>query len=282
MIDSHCHLSFTLLKPNSLRKEDHHLTANDFCDVIESQRHLRSMLGQTQLLGVRHFVLAGYEPADWQAQVLLKQQKFPVSTCFGLHPWALIGRTQFEIDQMLCDLSEKIQMAETSVDLLGEMGLDLLKAPNDEGLQQQVEVFEAQLSLATQWAKPVVLHVVQGHAQALDILKAQKQALSGWVHAFSADQSIAHKYIDLGLKISVGAGVYKKGYKTLKETIKAIGTEHLVLETDSPSQLGGLYDPRILPQVYQAVAELKNVPLAALTGQIRKNIFHVLPGLSAF
>jgi TatD DNase family protein len=85
---------------------------------------------------------------------------------------------------------------------VGEIGLILFKQHKQPELYlKQKQYFTDQLNLATQYNKPVLLHIRKAHADVLQILKQQHFKLGGIAHAFSGGVEEAKAFIQLGFKI---------------------------------------------------------------------------------
>ena len=129
--------------------------------------------------------------------------------------------------------------------------------------------------------KPIVLHIVKAHAKSIELMVGNQEFtpdFGGIVHSFSGTLGQARAYIDLGLKISVGTGVLRKGFENLKRTVVSIDLKDLVLETDAPDQAvdrSALNRPATLIDVGRAVAALRNEPLDEILQQNTRNLLQI-------
>ena len=112
---------------------------------------------------------------------------------------------------------------------IGEIGLDYHYV--DDNHDEQIALFEKQLSLAEKLKMPVVIHSRDATKDTIDTLKKYK--VTGVIHAFSGSIETANIYISMGFLIGIGGVVTFKNSK-LFEVVKSIGLDHIVLETDSP------------------------------------------------
>ena len=118
---------------------------------------------------------------------------------------------------------------------VGECGLDYyyLKA-DDEGIKRrQKEVFVAQLELASEFDKPVIIHSREANADTFELVNLYKPKLVGGVfHCFNASELL------LGLKekfyFGIGGVVTFKNAKNLVSILDKIPKERLLIETDAP------------------------------------------------
>lgn len=236
-IDAHCHLADSR---------------------IESQ--LEEAINHSKILGISAWVQGGISPEDWSKQEALKT-RFPsgILTSFGMHPWWIAERDEATLDKAFQILSSKLPFS----DGFGELGLDFSKRFLRSPIQEkQKNYFEKQLGLLKTIQKPLVLHVVDAHAVTIEVLKKHTFP-GGIVHSFSAGPSEAKAYMDLGLTISISGVITRDGYKRLKEAVKALPKDKIVIETDCPDQkpVGGKGDlnlPENLLLVADAVASLRN------------------------
>lgn len=170
----------------------------------------------------------------------------------GLHPW-FIDPLKWETD--LANLKKTLQLH--SVVAIGECGLDRL-CKTDYMLQQQV--FEAQVQLANETKKPLILHVVRAHEDVLRILNLCKNTMPFVFHGFNKNKTIAQKILDAGGYLSFGKAVDQA---TVANIVKHIATDRFFLETDDA--------PVSIAAIYETVARIRNISVEALSLQIQKN-----------
>ncbi len=255
-IDAHCHLSDPRIY-----------------DALDG------VLAQSRSAGVGRWVLAGYSPDDWQRQLDLKKRLGDqVVLSFGLHPWWVIEQSSENTDAGLAKLENQLPQAQ----LLGELGLDGYKE-RKATLVKQLPIFEKQLLLARQFSKPIVLHIVAAHDQALAALRAQAP-WKGWVHSFSGSAEQAAVYLDLGLMISLSGSATRLPEAKLKKLLAAIPPDRLLLETDSPDQAphlegiepGALNAPANLPRIAEHLGHFCGQNARVLLNRSLENIQRVL------
>lgn len=143
---------------------------------------------------------------------------------------------------------------------IGEIGLDYYW--NKENKIEQQKLFIKQLDIAYKYNLPIVVHSRDAIEDTYNILK--KYNLKGYIHCFSSSLEMAKKFIDLGYKIGVGGVVTFKNSLKLKEVVKEIALEDILLETDSPYLApepfrGKRNEPKNVELVAKKIAEIKNV-----------------------
>ena len=120
---------------------------------------------------------------------------------------------------------------------IGEIGLDYFEREPEEKNKAvrdgQKYWFLEQLKLAKELNKPVVIHSRDAAEDTYNELKDFGYN-KGVIHCYSYSPEMAERFVKLGFYIGIGGVVTFKNAKKTKETVKRIGLENIVLETDSP------------------------------------------------
>ena len=231
-IDAHCHLA----------------------DSRYSEAMLEEAIQRSRQVGIQAWVQGGVSPGDWDRQVQIRQRYGTgIVTSYGLHPWWVAESRQEEVEKALDLLGARGGEAQA----VGELGLDFMPKYSEieDARRRQQFAFEAQLEIAKKLNKPLILHIVKAHSEALGILKKRGPfPRGGIVHAFSSSAEIAAEYLTLGFLISIGGAVIRKGYRTLKEALSHLPLEGIVVETDSPDR--DMSEPANLIGISKGLAEL--------------------------
>lgn len=228
---------------------------------------LQEELEKCRQRGLDFFLLGGVEPEEWQRQLRLQKQ-FPehFGLCFGLHPYFISAHEAPDCESALDQLAQVLPQALA----IGESGLDFRPHIMKESQTLQIEMFENQLELAKAFMKPMVLHVVQAHEKALQVMHIwQGPPRGGLVHAFAGSYEVAKKYTDLGFLVSVGGALtFKKNHK-LRDCVKKLPLEYLLIESDAPDQapegMKSQHSSLSIFKVAEEIALIKNIsPLEVL------------------
>lgn len=219
---------------------------------------------------VELFIQGGVDPEEWDRQQILAN-RFPrrIGQVYGYHPWWVANLS----DRTPAFRQRALQLLETRLNQtvgLGEIGLDFGKKQDPGTFPTQNEWFSEQMDLAEKTKKPVVLHVVHAHPQALDVLK--NYSVRGLVHAFSQDWSITKRYLSLGYVVSVGARGLDTRSEGLQRTLREIPLDHLVFETDATGDTQALH---LLAQHLVSLRGGSKEQLYEIQRQTIKNLFGI-------
>jgi TatD DNase family protein len=160
--------------------------------------------------------------------MLSAKERYP-GICYamlGLHPTSVKEDFPEQLNEMEALFSKHKFIA------IGEIGIDLYW--DKSFLKEQLTAFRRQISFAIDKGLPVVIHSRDSFPEVFSVLdEFSSQELRGVLHAFTGDIKDAEKAIGMGLKLGIGGIVTFKN-SGLDKTIKEIGQEHIILETDSP------------------------------------------------
>ena len=156
---------------------------------------------------------------------------------------------------------------------VGECGLDYYR--NRVEKKVQIEVFEKQLEIAENFKKPVIIHCRQAEEDVYKILDGHKN-IKGVIHCFSSSVEFAEKFLQLGFYIGIDGPVTYPNAKVLREVIKMLPLEKMLLETDSPylppqNFRGKRNEPSYIKYIAEKIAEIKNMPVSEVSQITDKN-----------
>ncbi len=114
---------------------------------------------------------------------------------------------------------------------IGEIGLDFYR--NFSKPEDQRPMFESLLGLAKEVFLPVVIHSRQAEAEVLKCLMAA-MPIRALVHCFSGDERFMRSCLDMGFYISFTCNITYKKAQNLRDLVKVVPINKLVLETDAP------------------------------------------------
>ncbi len=253
-IDSHCHL--------------------DRLELEKLGMDLPSVLKAAEQANVQHMLCVSVSLQEFSQMAALVAEYPQVSVSCGEHPL----HQQESFDQTLL-----LQLASApSVVAVGETGLDYFYSPDNKITQQRA--FVSHIQVARELAKPLIVHTREAKADTIALLNSEKAIDCGGVlHCFTEDWDTAKAALDLGFYISFSGIMTFRNADPLREVLKKVPLERLLIETDSPylapvPYRGKTNQPAYVAAVAQAVADVKQISiehLAAVTTANFRQLFRL-------
>jgi TatD DNase family protein len=173
----------------------------------------------------------------------------------GIHPW-YTSEVNLEKDISII----KKSAVSKNIIAIGECGIDKLKGAE---LSRQIEIFVAQVQLAEELHKPLIIHCVKAYHELVAIHQKIKPSVPWIIHDFNKNDQLAHQLIKMGIILSFGKSLNDKKPSILK-LFSELPDESFFLETDEESG-------NKLKQLYDYSAKIKNISLGALAAIIKSN-----------
>ena len=217
----------------------------------------RELLEECRAQGIEYIVNVSASLQSVKTTLALADSYDFIYAAAGVHP-SEVGELN---EESFTWLKEQCRHPRTVA--VGEIGLDYYW--DKENHETQKYWFQRQLELAKELELPIIVHSRDACADTLEeIKKAHTPELCGVIHCFSYAPEIAREYLDMGYYIGVGGVVTFKNAKKLKEVVKMLPPERILLETDCPylapvPYRGKRNSSLNLPYVAAAVAELKGM-----------------------
>ena len=204
LIDTHAHLDFPHFRGN-----------------------LDHVLQRAREAGIVAILNAGADEASSRRSLKLSNKHSWISASAGIHPHSAAETTDGWIERL-----EELALNE-NVLAIGETGLDFYR--NLSPRKEQEIVFREQLRLASRIDKPLIIHTRNAHPETIQILKEEELPTKvGVMHCFSGDLEQAEAYLELGFYISFAGPITYARSHELRDLLKHIPADRLLLETDSP------------------------------------------------
>jgi TatD DNase family protein len=217
---------------------------------------IESVVEKIKAAGVDYAVNCGVNVQSSKACARLAQRFGMFYAAAGIHPSDVMEAKEN-------DLAEIKKIAESEkIAAIGEMGLEYQYEWSDRG--EQLEWFGRQLALANEMNLPVIIHSRDAEDDCFNLVKKADVKKRGVVHCFSSGKKMAHKYAELGYYIGIGGIITYPGAEELREIVREIPMENILLETDSPylppiPKRGKRNDSSNLIIIAQKIAEIKNI-----------------------
>src|SRR5512138_241324 len=159
---------------------------------------------------------------------------------------------------------------------VGETGLDF---HYDHSPRPTQEVsFRRSLGIARNCEKPVIVHVREADDACLRILREEGvPSAGGVIHCFTGDAKAARAYLDLGLFISVAGVVTFKAAEAIRDAVKVVPPDRLLVETDCPflapvPHRGKRNEPAFVVETAKKVAEVRGTTLEDVARTTTENV----------
>jgi TatD DNase family protein len=251
LVDSHCHLDFP-----------------DFA------AELPEVVARAKAAGVGVCVSIGTRLSRF-ADVAAVAERFPDVYCtVGSHP--------HEAEQEpLADPAPLFELAKRhKVVGIGETGLDYYYEHSPRA--QQAANFRAHVAAARELQLPLVVHTRDAEDDTIQILRDEmgQGAFTGLIHCFTGTQRLADAVLDLGLFISAsGIATFKKS-EALRDVLKRVPLDRLLVETDAPylapmPHRGRRNEPAFVVHTAAMLAGLKDVSADAIADATTENFFRL-------
>ena len=249
-------------------------------DFGPAKGRVDEVLARARTAGVR-FVAAigvGRDRASLQAAADIAREHDDVWATAGVHPH------DAKLAEGLYEPLRKVG-ARPEVVAIGEMGLDYHYMRSERDVQQAA--FRAQLRIARDLGKPVVLHLREAHDDAMEILTSEGvDEVGGIVHCFSSGPAELQEYLALGLYVSFSGIVTFPQARPVREAARQAPADRLLVETDSPylapvPHRGQSNEPAYVVHTARVLADLRDEPpetVAAYTTSNARTVYGLSSG----
>lgn len=253
LIDSHCHL--------------------DHLELDDRPGGLDAVLAAARERGVERFLCVGTS-ADNRTEVLgIADRYADVVASVGIHP--------LNVERGPVGEAELLAWARhPAVVALGETGLDYHYGDSaSQPLQRQSFITHLQAAAAA--SLPLIVHTREARRDTLELIAEYgNQACAGVLHCFTEDWATAARAMDMNYLISISGIVTFRNASALRDVVRRIPLERLMLETDSPylapvPHRGKANEPQYVREVAEFVADLKGVSYAELVARTAQNFFRL-------
>jgi TatD DNase family protein len=242
LIDSHTHL--------------------DLCEPPDAE-----LVAAASAAGVVRMLTVGIDGASCRA-ALAAAEDFPqVYAAIGRHPNAAKGFDDADLAEL------QALAAHERCAAIGETGLDFYRA--GAPVEDQQRAFAAQIALARETGKPLVIHSRAADSETLAQLAAEADGVRVVMHCFSMPDRL-EECLQRGYAISFAGNVTYKSARDLAEAAKLVPEERLLVETDAPYLTPQIVrkqrnQPAFVAHTLAFIAELRGVGVEQLGAAVERN-----------
>lgn len=227
----------------------------DFDEVEESVREVNILL------------TVGCDEDEISKALNLGKKFENVYVAIGYHPYEAD-----RIDENSIKSLENLLKSDKVV-AVGEMGLDFYR--NNASKENQYKYFLMQIDLAKKYNLPVIIHSREANRETQEIIKSENID-NGIMHCFGGDYNLLKTALDNGLYISFAGNVTYPKADNLREILRYVPLDRLLLETDSPylspqKVRGQKNKPSNIRYTYEFVSQFLNIDLEDLENVIYNN-----------
>ena len=244
---------------------DTHVHLND----LKYKDDLEAVIQNALQNDVSKMLVSGYDTRTNKRAIELAEKYDFMYATVGWHPVDAIDFTDADYETL------KQMATHEKVVAIGECGLDYHwdKSPKDK----QVEVFVAQINLARELQKPLVIHTRDSLADTLELLKIHNaQEVGGVMHCYSGSAEMMKDFINLNFIISLAGPVTFKNGRRPQEVATQIALDKLVIETDAPyltphPYRGTRNEPAYVKLIAEQIAALRGISYEEVAKQTTEN-----------
>ena len=249
LVDSHCHL-----------------------DYLARDGDLDAVVERAGEAGVGTLLTISTKLSEFEGVRAIAERFDPVYCTVGVHPHEAEGEGPDDPGELIA-LS-----AHPKVVGIGETGLDFYYEHSPRAAQEAS--FRHHIAAARATGLPLVVHTRSADEDTVRIL-ADEMAdgpVAGLIHCFSTSRALAEAALALGFYISLAGIVTFKKAEALREIVKEVPLDRLLVETDAPYLApvpfrGKRNEPAYVAHTAARLAEIKGVSQEILAATTSENFF---------
>src|SRR5512142_416239 len=228
-----------------------HLEMREFEDDRED------VIRRAREAGVEYIVTIGTTVESSRDAVLLAEKYDFIYAAVGIHP--------HEVKDILHPAYEILRHFAKHKKVVADGGIGLGYFYEHSPKTDQKRKFRDMLREARELDLPVIIHDRDAHDDALQIISEEwSPDLGGVMHCFSGDAAMAKRVIEMGFSISVAGPVTFPKAEALREVVRQVPIEHMLIETDAPylapqPNRGKRNEPAYVRHTAEMIAKVKGL-----------------------
>jgi TatD DNase family protein len=251
LVDSHCHLDFETFAPE-----------------------LDAVIQRARDAGVGTCVSIGTKLDKFPGVLAVAERFGDVWCSVGVHPHEAEG-------ELLSSPAPLIERAKhPKVVGIGETGLDYYYEHSPR--EQQIVNFRHHIEAARQTGLPLIVHTRDADDDTIAVLNEEmaKAPFTGLLHCFTGTRRLCEAALDIGFSISVSGIATFKNSGPLRDTLKAVPADRLLVETDAPylapmPHRGKRNEPSFVVHTAAMLAGLKGMTPEEVAATTTENFFRL-------
>jgi TatD DNase family protein len=251
---------------------DTHAHMEIITDTAPDSPEVAEVIAEAKSVNVDRIMQVGYS-AEQSAWCVAAAEKWNTSVlaAVALHP-----NEAPVVENLEADWAVIAKLAQhPRVRAIGETGLDYFRTPPELRARQQ-ESFKWHIELAKKTNKALVIHDRDSHDDVLSVLLEVGAPEKVIFHCFSGDVEMAKTCIERGYVLSFAGTLTFKNAPALREAVKLVPINQLLVETDSPflspmPHRGALNTPAQIANIVRAMAVERDADLGELASALGDN-----------
>ncbi len=251
LVDSHCHL-----------------------DYLAQDGDLDAVVGRARRADIGRMLTICTKVSEFNLITDIAGTYDDVWCSVGIHPHNVATEEAVTADTL-------VELARASkVAGIGETGLDYFY--DNSPREDQRRSFRAHIAAARETGLPLIVHTRDADDDTAGILEEEyaKGAFRGVIHCFSTSRQLAERAVEIGFYISLSGILTFKSADDLRETVRGLPVDRLLVETDAPylapmPNRGKRNEPAYVVHTAARLAELKGMEPDALAVTTTDNFFNL-------
>ena len=251
LVDSHCHLSYEGL-----------------CEQVPE------VVARAGEAGVTHMLCICSSLSEFGDVSQVADNNSNVFCSVGIHPHESGKEPEVDAETL-------VKLAEHPKTIgIGETGLDFYYDNSPRDIQERN--FRTHIQAARKTQLPLIIHTRDADQKTIEILREEytEGPFPGVIHCFSAGKEVANCALELGLFISLSGIITFKNAQELRNTVKSLPLDRILLETDSPflapmPHRGKRNEPAFVIHTAQKASEIFETSFDELTEITTNNFFRL-------
>ncbi len=251
LVDSHCHLNYE--------------------GLVED---LEGALARAAEANVGFMLSISTKLSEFDSVLATTEGRDNIACTVGIHPHESGVEPETDVETLV-ELTKHPKVVG-----IGETGLDFFY--DNSPREAQERSFRTHIEAARQTQLPVIVHTRDADERTIAIIdeEQQKGAFPGLIHCFSAGPGLAKCAVGHGMAISLSGIITFKTAEDIRETVKSVPLDHILVETDAPflapiPHRGKTNEPSFVAHTAAKAAEIFDIDVETLAQRTTDNFFRL-------